>query len=297
MPRRPPTSWWSPQRTRDRGAAGRLRPGPSGALTTRRARHAVPAFLYAVAARLGTPLLALSLQGTLCGHSGPWRCAPSRGGQKEPARGAMTCVRRSSPSGHERPAAPGLDYEPRRRPGRGTRIAREIHDGVGHLRLCCRSRPHRDEPGAACRPHYPGRAGLDEFSTECPSTPCLDEELATSSIILSPRCGIESVSVDCLTDVEPCWRWRAASSPRARGLTVARHAGLAGPSCVRRLLLAGDGRQRRIASAEGEPAVDGPWREARQFALHDGAGRRPGPGALAATVHGSPRSLRTTRHT
>ena len=93
-----------------------------------------------------------------------------------------------------------------------TRIAREIHDGVGHLltRLLLQVKAlqvvHRDEPGVvADLTTLDG--GLDEaLDSMRRSVHALSddgEELATSLNMLGSRCGIDSVSVDCSTDVEP----------------------------------------------------------------------------------------------
>ena len=93
-----------------------------------------------------------------------------------------------------------------------TRIAREIHDGVGHLltRLLLQVKAlqvvHRDESGVvADLTTLDG--GLDEaLDSMRRSVHALSddgEELATSLNMLGSRCGIDSVSVDCSTDVEP----------------------------------------------------------------------------------------------
>ena len=93
-----------------------------------------------------------------------------------------------------------------------TRIAREIHDGVGHLltRLLLRVKAlqvtHRDEPGVVA-----DLATLDDGLDEAldsmrRSVHALSdegEEMATSLNLLGSRCGITAVSVDCSTDVEP----------------------------------------------------------------------------------------------
>ena len=93
-----------------------------------------------------------------------------------------------------------------------TRIAREIHDGVGHLltRLLLQVKAlqvvHRDEPGVvADLTTLDG--GLDEaLDSMRRSVHALSddgEELATSLNLLGSRCGIDSVSVDCSTEAEP----------------------------------------------------------------------------------------------
>ena len=93
-----------------------------------------------------------------------------------------------------------------------TRIAREIHDGVGHLltRLLLQVKAlqvvHRDAPGVV-----DDLATLDDGLDEAldsmrRSVHALSdegEELATSLNLLGSRCGITAVSVDCSTDVEP----------------------------------------------------------------------------------------------
>jgi len=93
-----------------------------------------------------------------------------------------------------------------------TRIAREIHDGVGHLltRLLLQVKAlqvvHRDASGVVSDLATLD-AGLDEaLDSMRRSVHALSdegEELATSLNLLGSRCGIDSVSVDCSTDVEP----------------------------------------------------------------------------------------------
>ena len=93
-----------------------------------------------------------------------------------------------------------------------TRIAREIHDGVGHLltRLLLQVKAlqvvHRDEPGVvADLATLDGGLGeaLDSMRRSVHALSDDGEELATSLNMLGSRCGIDSVSVDCSTDVEP----------------------------------------------------------------------------------------------
>ena len=93
-----------------------------------------------------------------------------------------------------------------------TRIAREIHDGVGHLltRLLLQVKAlqvvHRDASGVV-----DDLATLDDGLDEAldsmrRSVHALSdegEELATSLNLLGSRCGITAVSVDCPTDTEP----------------------------------------------------------------------------------------------
>ena len=93
-----------------------------------------------------------------------------------------------------------------------TRIAREIHDGVGHLltRLLLQVKAlqvvHREEPGVVADLTTLD-SGLDEaLDSMRRSVHALSdegEELATSLNLLGSRCGIDSVNVDCSTDVEP----------------------------------------------------------------------------------------------
>ena len=93
-----------------------------------------------------------------------------------------------------------------------TRIAREIHDGVGHLitRLLLQVKAlqvvHRDESGVVADLATLD-AGLDEaLDSMRRSVHALSdegEELATSLNLLGLRCGIATVSVDCSTDTEP----------------------------------------------------------------------------------------------
>ena len=93
-----------------------------------------------------------------------------------------------------------------------TRIAREIHDGVGHVltRLLLRVKAlqvtHRDEPGVVA-----DLATLDSDLDEAldsmrRSVHALSEEgeeLATSLNLLGSRCGIAKVDIDCSTQTEP----------------------------------------------------------------------------------------------
>ena len=93
-----------------------------------------------------------------------------------------------------------------------TRIAREIHDGVGHLltRLLLQVKAlqvvHREEPGVVADLTTLD-SGLDEaLDSMRRSVHALSddgEELATSLNLLGSRCGIESVRVDCSTEAEP----------------------------------------------------------------------------------------------
>ncbi len=93
-----------------------------------------------------------------------------------------------------------------------TRIAREIHDGVGHVltRLLLRVKAlqvtHRDEPGVvadlAALDSDLGEA-LDSMRRSVHALSEEGEELATSLNLLGSRCGIAKVEVDCSTQTEP----------------------------------------------------------------------------------------------
>ena len=152
-----------------------------------------------------------------------------------------------------------------------TRIAREIHDGVGHLltRLLLQVKAlqvvHREEPGVvADLTTLDG--GLDEaLDSMRRSVHALSddgEELATSLNMLSSRCGIESVSVDCPTEVEPpavvarcvvaVVREALTNAARHGGARSARVAVTDYPAFWQ-VTIDNDG----IVPAEDEPAVDG----------------------------------------
>ena len=152
-----------------------------------------------------------------------------------------------------------------------TRIAREIHDGVGHLltRLLLQVKAfqvvHRDEPGVV-GDLATLDAGLDEaLDSMRRSVHALSdegEELATSLNLLGSRCGIDSVSVDCSTDVEPppavarcvvaVVREALTNAARHGGARSARVAVTDYPAFWQ-VTVDNDG----IVPAEGEPAVDG----------------------------------------
>ena len=93
-----------------------------------------------------------------------------------------------------------------------TRIAREIHDGVGHLltRLLLAVKAlrisHRDQPGVVSDLAALD-SGLDEaLASMRRSVHALSdegEELATALGLLGSRCGIGRVSIDCSLDAEP----------------------------------------------------------------------------------------------
>ena len=152
-----------------------------------------------------------------------------------------------------------------------TRIAREIHDGVGHLltRLLLQVKAlqvtHRGEPGVVADLASLD-AGLDEaLASMRRSVHALSddgEELATSLNMLGSRCGIDSVSVDCSTDVEPPSAvarcvvavvrealTNAARHGRARSARVA----VTDYPAFWQVTVDNDG----IVPAEGESAVDG----------------------------------------
>ena len=92
-----------------------------------------------------------------------------------------------------------------------TRIAREIHDGVGHvltrllLRIKALQVTHRDEPGVvadlATLDSDLGEA-LDSMRRSVHALSEEGEELATSLNLLGSRCGIAKVEVDCSTQTE-----------------------------------------------------------------------------------------------
>ena len=93
-----------------------------------------------------------------------------------------------------------------------TRIAREIHDGVGHVltRLLLQVKAlqvtHRDDPGVvadlATLDSDLGDA-LDSMRRSVHALSEEGEELATSLNLLGSRCGIAKVEVDCSTQTEP----------------------------------------------------------------------------------------------
>ena len=190
-----------------------------GALGTRRARMAAAAacipFVAVMAARVqDTPVLALAL--VFCALAA---LLALRTVQEEAARRSLHAVRDDlrekvlTLQDTNAQLLQAQDYELRAAAlAERTRIAREIHDGVGHLltRLLLQVKAlqvvHRDEPGVvADLTTLDG--GLDEaLDSMRRSVHALSddgEELATSLNLLGSRCGIESVSVDCTTDVEP----------------------------------------------------------------------------------------------
>ena len=152
-----------------------------------------------------------------------------------------------------------------------TRIAREIHDGVGHLltRLLLQVKAlqvvHRDEPGVvADLATLDGGLGeaLDSMRRSVHALSDDGEELATSLNLLGSRCGIESVRVDCFTEAEPpAAVARCVVAVVREALTnAARHGGarsarvaVADYPAFWQVTVDNDG----IVPAEGEPAVDG----------------------------------------
>ena len=190
-----------------------------GALTTRRARMTAVAacipFVAAVASRVqDTPVLALAL--VFCALAA---LLALRTVQEEAARRSLHAVRDDlrekvlTLQDTNAQLLQAQDYELRAAAlSERTRIAREIHDGVGHLltRLLLQVKAlqvvHRDEPGVVSDLATLD-TGLDEaLDSMRRSVHALSdegEELATSLNLLGSRCGIDSVSVDCSTDVEP----------------------------------------------------------------------------------------------
>ena len=190
-----------------------------GALTTRRARMTAVAactpFVAAVAARVrDTPVLALSL--VFCALAA---LLALRTVQEEAARRSLHVVRDDlrekvlTLQDTNAQLLQAQDYELRAAAlAERTRIAREIHDGVGHLltRLLLQVKAlqvvHREEPGVVADLDTLD-GGLDEaLDSMRRSVHALSddgEELATSLNMLGSRCGIDSVSVDCSTEAEP----------------------------------------------------------------------------------------------
>lgn len=249
-----------------------------GALGTRHARMAVAAacipFVAAVASRVrDTPVLALAL--VFCALAA--RLA-LRTVQEEAARRSLHVVRDDlrekvlTLQDTNAQLLQAQDYELRAAAlAERTRIAREIHDGVGHLltRLLLQVKAlqvvHREEPGVVADLATLD-SGLDEaLDSMRSSVHALSddgEELATSLNLLGSRCGIESVSVDCSTDVEPpaavarcvvaVVREALTNAARHGGARSARVAVTDYPAFWQ-VTVDNDG----IVPAEGEPAVDG----------------------------------------
>ena len=190
-----------------------------GALTTRRARMAAVAacvpFVAVMATRVqDTPVLALAL--AVCALAA---LLALRTVQEEAARRSLHAVRDDlrekvlTLQDTNAQLLQAQDYELRAAAlAERTRIAREIHDGVGHLltRLLLQVKAlqvvHREEPGVVADLTTLD-SGLDEaLDSMRRSVHALSddgEELATSLNMLGSRCGIESVRVDCSTEAEP----------------------------------------------------------------------------------------------
>ena len=249
-----------------------------GALTTRRARMTAVAactpFVAAVAARVrDTPVLALSL--VFCALAA---LLALRTVQEEAARRSLHVVRDDlrekvlTLQDTNAQLLQAQDYELRAAAlAERTRIAREIHDGVGHLltRLLLQVKAlqvvHREEPGVvADLTTLDG--GLDEaLDSMRRSVHALSddgEELATSLNMLGSRCGIESVRVDCSTEAEPpAVVARCVVAVVREALTnAARHGGarsarvaVADYPAFWQVTVDNDG----IVPAEGEPAAAG----------------------------------------
>ena len=190
-----------------------------GALTTRRARMTAVAacipFVAAVAARVrDTPVLALAL--AVCALAA---LLALRTVQEEVVRRSLHVVRDDlrekvlTLQDTNAQLLQAQDYELRAAAlAERTRIAREIHDGVGHLltRLLLQVKAlqvtHRDEPGVvadlATLDSDLGEA-LDSMRRSVHALSEEGEELATSLNLLGSRCGIAKVEVDCSTQTEP----------------------------------------------------------------------------------------------
>ena len=192
-----------------------------GALGTRHARMAaaiacLPFVALMVTRVQNTPVLALALALAICGLA---PLLALRTVQEEAARRSLHVVRDDlrekvlTLQDTNARLLQAQDYELRAAAlAERTRIAREIHDGVGHLltRLLLQVKAlqvvHRDDPGVVANLTILD-GGLDEaLDSMRRSVHALSddgEELATSLNMLGSRCGIDSVSVDCSTDVEP----------------------------------------------------------------------------------------------
>ena len=190
-----------------------------GLLGARRARMVAAAacvpFVAVMAARVqDTPVLALAL--AVCALAA---LLALRTVQEETARRSLHAVRDDlrekvlTLQDTNAQLLQAQDYELRAAAlAERTRIAREIHDGVGHLltRLLLQVKAlqvvHRDEPGVVADLTTLD-SGLDEaLDSMRRSVHALSddgEELATSLNLLGSRCGIDSVSVDCSTEAEP----------------------------------------------------------------------------------------------
>ena len=249
-----------------------------GLLGARRARMVAAAacvpFVAVMAARVqDTPVLALAL--AVCALAA---LLALRTVQEEAARRSLHAVRDDlrekvlTLQDTNAQLLQAQDYELRAAAlAERTRIAREIHDGVGHLltRLLLQVKAlqvvHREEPGVvADLTTLDG--GLDEaLDSMRRSVHALSddgEELATSLNMLGSRCGIESVRVDCSTEAEPpavvarcvvaVVREALTNAARHGGARSARVAVTDYPAFWQ-VTVDNDG----IVPAEGEPAADG----------------------------------------
>lgn len=249
-----------------------------GALTTRRARMAAVAacvpFVAVMATRVqDTPVLALAL--AICALA---VLLALRTTQEEAVRMSLHVVRDDlrekvlTLQDTNARLLQAQDYELRAAAlAERTRIAREIHDGVGHLltRLLLQVKAlqvvHREEPGVVADLTTLD-SGLDEaLDSMRRSVHALSddgEELATSLNLLGSRCGIDSVSVDCSTEAEPpaavarcvvaVVREALTNAARHGGARAARVAVTDYPAFWQ-VTVDNDG----IVPAEGEPAADG----------------------------------------
>ena len=249
-----------------------------GSLGTRRARMAAVAVCIPFAAVMVTrvrdmPVLALAL--AVCGLAA---LLALRTVQEEAARRSLHVVRDDlrekvlTLQDTNARLLQAQDYELRAVAlAERTRIAREIHDGVGHLltRLLLQVKAlqvvHRDASGVVADLTTLD-SGLDEaLDSMRRSVHALSddgEELATSLNMLGSRCGIDSVSVDCSTDVEPPSAVaRCVVAIVREALTNAARHGRARSARVAvndypafwQVTVDNDG----IVPAEDEPAVDG----------------------------------------
>ena len=249
-----------------------------GALGTRHARMAAAIACLPFVAPMVTrvqnmPVLALAL--AICGLSA---LLALRTVQEEAARRSLHVVRDDlrekvlTLQDMNAQLLQAQDYELRAAAlAERTRIAREIHDGVGHLltRLLLQVKAlqvvHRDEPGVvADLATLDGGLGeaLDSMRRSVHALSDDGEELATSLNLLGSRCGIESVRVDCSTEAEPpAGVARCVVAVVREALTnAARHGGarsarvaVADYPAFWQVTVDNDG----IVPAEGEPAVDG----------------------------------------
>mgnify|MGYP000852124900 FL=1 len=249
-----------------------------GLLGARRARMVAAAacvpFVAVMAARVqDTPVLALAL--AVCALAA---LLALRTVQEETARRSLHAVRDDlrekvlTLQDTNAQLLQAQDYELRAAAlAERTRIAREIHDGVGHLltRLLLQVKAlqvvHRDEPGVVADLTTLD-SGLDEaLDSMRRSVHALSddgEELATSLNLLGSRCGIDSVSVDCSTEAEPpaavarcvvaVVREALTNAARHGGARSARVAVTDYPAFWQ-VTVDNDG----IVPAEGEPAADG----------------------------------------